>query len=95
MSWHQQVTIGARVFTIGVSLIGGDDIIGINPGAIGGPLIYKYFDESAYVQSLEWERGLNLPLVGLSKALAEATLDNNSGRFTPESAGVILNYTQQ
>lgn len=87
VSWKKFSTLNARTFTIGVSTIGGNDIIGINPGAIGSPGNYKYFDESDYVTSLGWERGLNLPLGGLTKALAEAELDNTSGRFTPRHMG--------
>lgn len=87
VSWHKQSTLGNRMFTIGVSTIGGNDIIGINAGAIGSPSNYKYFDESAYVLGLTWERGFNLPEGGLTKALAEARLDNTSGRFTPNFMG--------
>lgn len=89
VSWKKFSTLSSRTFTIGVSSIGGNDIIGINPGAIGSPGNYKYFDESDYVMSLGWERGLNLPLGGLTKALAEATLDNTSGRFTPRHMGGV------
>jgi hypothetical protein len=87
VSWHRQSTLGNRTFTIGVSTIGGNDAIGINPGALGSPANYRYFNESAYVTSLSWERGLNMPTGGLSEALAEATLDNTSGRFTPRYMG--------
>jgi hypothetical protein len=87
VSWKKFSTLSARTFTIGVSTIGGNDIIGINPGAIGSPGNYKYFDESQYVLGLGWERGLNMPLGGLTKALAEAELDNTSGRFTPRYMG--------
>lgn len=87
VSWKKESTLGSRTFTIGVSLIGGNDIIGVNPGAIGSPGIYRYFDESNYVMDLSWERGLNMPIGGLSKAMAEATLDNTTGRFTPRYMG--------
>lgn len=87
VSWKRFSTLSNRTFTIGVSTIGGNDIIGINPGAIGSPGNYKYFDESAYVTQLAWERGYNMPTGGLSKALAEAELDNTSGRFTPRYMG--------
>jgi hypothetical protein len=87
VSWHRQSTLGNRTFTIGVSTIGGTGVIGLNPGAIGSPGIYKYFDESAYLLGLSWERGLNLPQGGLTKALAEAKLDNTSGRFLPNYMG--------
>lgn len=87
ISWHKQSTIGNKTFTIGVSTIGGNDAIGINPGAIGNPANYFYFNESQYVISLGWERGLNMPIGGLTKALAEVRLDNTSERFTPRYMG--------
>lgn len=87
ISWHRQSLLSNRTFTIGVSTIGGNDIIGINPGGIGSPGNYKYFDESQYVTGLSWERGYNLPTGGLTKAMAEVRLDNTSGRFTPRYMG--------
>lgn len=87
VSWKKDVTLGNRTFTIGVSVIGGTDVIGINPGAIGGPGNYRYFDESEYVMSLEWDRGLNYPLGGLSMAMAGAVLENTTDRFTPDYMG--------
>lgn len=87
VSWKKESTLDNRTFTIGVSTIGGNDVIGINPGSIGSPSNYRYFNESAYVTSLAWERGLSMPLGGMSKALAEARLDNTSGRFTPRYMG--------
>lgn len=87
VSWKKYNTLGNRTFTIGVSRIGGNDIIGINPGAIGSPGNYQYFDESQYVLGLAWERGLKIPTGGLAKAMAEATLDNTTGRFTPRYMG--------
>ena len=87
ISWEKESLLANRLFTIGVSLIGGNDIIGINPGAIGSPGNYRYFDESDYVTSLAWERGFRMPIGGITKALAEAKLDNTSGRFTPRYMG--------
>lgn len=87
VSWKKETNLSARTFTIGVSSIGGGDIIGINPGAVGGPGIYHYFDESDYLLSLAWERSLNMPIGGLTTALAEARLENTSMRFTPRYMG--------
>ena|SRR3990167_2424646 len=87
VSWKKETTLGNRTFTIGVSTIGGNDVIGINPGAIGGPGNFKYFNESDYVLDLGWERGYSMPTGGLSKAMGEATLDNTSRRFTPRYMG--------
>lgn len=87
VSWKKQSLLQARTFTIGVSTIGGNDGIGINPGSIGAPINYKYFDESSYLTSVGWDRALNMPTGGLVKALGEAKLDNTSGRFTPRYMG--------
>lgn len=87
ISWHNQNLIGNRTFTIGVSLIGGNDIVGQNTGGIGSPSNYKYFDESAYLMRMSWERGYNMPTGGLTSALADALFDNTSRRFTPRHMG--------
>lgn len=87
VSWKKDNLLLNRTFTIGVSTIGGNDLIGINPGAIGSPANYRYFDESAYVTGLSWERALNMPTGGLTKAMANIELDNTSGRFTPRFMG--------
>lgn len=87
VSWKKHSTLGSRTFTIGVSLIGGNDAIGINPGAIGSPGNYQYFDESDNVLSLAWEHGLHMPTGGLSQGLAEGILENTDGRFLPHYMG--------
>jgi len=87
ISWHRQNLLGNKTFTIGVSTIGGNHIIGINPGAIGSPGNYKYFDETSHITHLGWERGFNMPTGGLTVGMAEANLDNTSGRFTPRYMG--------
>lgn len=90
VSWKKDTTIGGRTFTIGVSTIGGSGVIGINPGAVGSPGLYRYFDETDYVTYLAWEHGLNMPLGGLAKkSMAEAQLENTSGRFTPRYMGGV------
>ena len=87
VSWKKETNLAATTFTIGVSMIGGSDLIGINPGAIGSPSNYNYFDESEYVTGLAYERSLNMPTGGLTKALGEVNFDNTSGRFTPRYLG--------
>jgi len=89
ISWKKQTDLATRTFTIGVSTIGGTDIIGINPGAVGSPGLYKYFDESDYVESLAWERSLSMPTGGVTKAMGEADIDNTTGRFTPRALGGV------
>lgn len=87
ISWHRESTLGNRTFTIGVSLIGGNDAIGVNPGAVAGPGAFRYFDESDYVTELSWEHSLAQPIGGINKSLASIELDNTSGRFTPRYMG--------
>lgn len=89
ISWHKQSLLGNRTFTIGVSTIGGNDIIGAIVGAIGSPSNYKYFDESVRVLSINYERGYNMPQGGLTMALADARFDNTSRRFTPRYMGGV------
>jgi hypothetical protein len=87
VSWHKENLLSNVTFTIGISTIGGGDIIGANPGGIGSPGQWRYFDESNYVMSLGWERQLNMPVGGFTRALAEAELDNTSSRFLPDYMG--------
>lgn len=89
VSWKRETNLTQRTFTIGVSLIGGNDIIGITPGTEGGAGIYRYFDESDYVMSANWELGFDIPTGGLSVAQAEVELDNTDGRFLPNYMGGI------
>lgn len=42
-----------------------------------------YTDETSYAVSLEIERNLSLPLGGVSLAMADVTLTNETDRFTP------------
>lgn len=87
VSWKKESNLNNRTFTVGISVIGGNDIIGINPGAIGSPGNYSYFDESDYLLGMAWERGFNMPTGGLAKGMAEARLENTSGRFSPRYMG--------
>lgn len=87
MSWNKFDLSGNITFTIGVSTIGGNDVIGANPGGIGNPGQWQYTDDSDYVMSLEWERQLNIPTGGLTKALSDVELDNTSGRYLPDYMG--------
>ena len=87
MSWKKDSTLGTKTFTVGTSAIGGNDAVGANPGALGSPANYRYFDESNYLLGLTWEKGYNMPTGGIAKSLAEARLANTSGRFTPRYMG--------
>lgn len=87
ISWKKDYLSTINLFTIGVSLIGGNDIIPSQVGADSAWNYYQYTDESDYIIDASWERKLNMPLGGVSKALADVTLDNTSHRFTPKYMG--------
>lgn len=76
VAWKKDFRAGIRTFTIGVSAIGGSDIIGGPAGVQSAWNRYLYEDESAYVTSISYERQLNMPGGGISKALAEVDLMN-------------------
>lgn len=86
-AWKKDFQASIRFFAIGVSTIGGNDLIA---GASAPQTTwnkYVYTDESAYLLAMEYERELNMPVGGLSMALADLRLDNTSGRFTPRHMG--------
>lgn len=89
VSWKKSFNPNITFFQIGVSSIGGTDIIG--SANAGDPLPewlqYQFFDESEYIMALDYERTLRMPVGGLAKALADGLMDNTSGRFTPNYAG--------
>lgn len=87
VAWKKDLRPGASRFTIGVSLIAGGDFI---PGVDGSAVLwnkYQYQDESSRLIDMAYERGLNLPEGGLTKALADFTLDNTASYYTPGYAG--------
>lgn len=84
VAWKKDTNTSNRTFTIGVSSIGGSDLIGLESGAFSSASIYQYEDESSYVTNLGWEHNLNMPLGGLTKGAGEFSLDNTSQRFTPD-----------
>lgn len=87
MSWNKYNLFGNVTFTIGVSTIGGNDVIGANPGGVGSPGQWRYTDDSDYVVGMDWEHQLNIPLGGLAKSYSEVILDNTSGRYLPYYMG--------
>lgn len=86
VSWKKDLLPSITFFTIGVSAIGGNDIIAGTAG-VSDFNQYVFEDESDYITYMGWERELNEPIGGLTKALAEFKVDNTSGRYTPRYAG--------
>lgn len=87
VAWKKDYRPGITFFKIGVSLIGGADVIA-GPGGVQSDWNrYIYNDESSYALNIGYERELNMPLGGLTKARANVRLDNTSGRYTPRYVG--------
>lgn len=87
VAWKKSFNSAIRLFTIGVSTIGGTDIIASSGGVNSNWNKYRYQDESARLTGLSYERSLQVPAGGVSKAMAEISLDNTSGRYTPRYMG--------
>jgi len=87
VSWKKVFKPTIRFFAIGVSTIGGTDIIPTTDSAPSAWSKYIFTDESAYLTNLSYERGLNQPIGGVSKAIADFEFDNTTGRFTPRFMG--------
>lgn len=83
--------MGAQDFLIvGTSLVGGTDIVqGTGESAINDSDAFVYFDETARVIRMEYERRLLEPLGGTSIAMADVVLDNTDLRFTPDFNATI------
>lgn len=87
VSWKKSLLTSIHLFTIGSSKIGGLDTIAGPTGINSQWNNYQYTDESSHVLQMSFERGLSLPLGGLTKAIADVRLDNTSGRYTPRYVG--------
>lgn len=87
LAWKKDLDPTISLFTIGVSTIGGSDVIAGPSGVQSAWNRYLYEDESDYVTSIDYERSLQMPIGGISKSLADVQLENTSGRFTPRFMG--------
>jgi len=87
LAWNKSFLSTIKFFTIGVSTIGGNDLI---PGAAGANSAwnkYQYTDESTNLLNVSYEQELNQPIGGLVKKIANFSLDNTGGRYTPRYSG--------
>lgn len=92
ISWDRQFDNTIDIFTIGVSTIGGSDIIGGTPDVILYWDQFVYTDETDYLMSLEIEREQTEPIFSVSRSMLDTTLDNTSNRFTPGGGSAIDDY---
>jgi len=82
ISWKKNYSSAYTFFTIGVSLIGGNDLIKGNNDALTQWDKYDYDDETSRVINLSYEREMTQPVGAMFKAMADVTLDNYDNRFT-------------
>lgn len=87
IAWKKSFNSAISFFTIGVSTIGGTDIIPAPDSSPSNWNKYQYTDESTKVTSLAYDRELQQPIGGLSAGIAEIDFDNTSGRYTPRVMG--------
>lgn len=83
MSFLKQYDNAIDFFTIGVSTIGGTDIIKGSNDVIQEWDKYDYEDFANRVLSIEWVREADPPLGAVTLAMADITLDNHDDLFTP------------
>lgn len=89
VSWNKDLDPGYTYFTIGVSEIGGTDII---PGVGSVPNEFDYYDyddESSYVESIEIDRYFDQPVSSVARAALDVVLNNVTDRFSPDGASPI------
>lgn len=89
VAWTRQQTVASYAI-IGSSVIGGTDIVqGVGDNVLNNADLYSYFDETARIIRLEYERHLIEPLGGAAIAMATVVLDNTDLRFTPDYNATI------
>lgn len=91
MSFPRNFLPSVDFFTIGVSTIGGDDIIKGEGDVIQEWDKYEYADFTGRLLSMEWNRQEDT-LNSLSLATADIVLDNHDGYFTPNGGSGIEDY---
>lgn len=89
IDWTLATASGVNFFTIGTSLIGGNDIIKSGGGVPAYFDKYQYTDYSNYTLNWNVERYIGQYPYGTIMAQADLTLDNNSKLFLPGFDGTI------
>ena len=89
VAWTRDVDITAYA-VVGASVVGGFDIVqGVGEPGINEADSFRYFDETAKVLRIEYERHLIEPLGGTAIAMADIVFDNTDLRFTPDYNSTI------
>lgn len=91
MSFRKEFVPEIDFFTIGVSTIGGTDIIKGDGNVVQEWDKYVYDDYSDRVISVEWSRQEDFPY-SVAMATADITMDNHDDFFTPDAGSDIENF---
>lgn len=91
MSFDKAFDTNIDFFTIGVSTIGGTDIIKGEGDVVQEWDKYAYDDFTDRIISVEWSRDQSI-LSSVSLAMADIVLDNHDDYFTPNSGSAIENF---
>lgn len=82
-SWLKVADLSTVFAQVGVSQIGGSDLVQGGSSVITNADLFDYIDETAHVMRFDYDRRLNEPLGGTSFAIGDILLDNITRRFTP------------
>ena len=85
ISWTKGLNPNYGYFTIGVSTIGGTDIIPGNGSAANEFAFFNFADETSYVESIEIDRFFDKPS-SVARAAIDIVLNNATGRFDLDGA---------
>lgn len=75
--------------TVGSSIVGGLDIVKGLDSTITKADQFSFFDETERLIRFEYDRTLPEPAGGIVMAIANLSLENTDGRFTPDKNGTI------
>lgn len=91
MSFAKAYLPDVEFFTIGVSVIGGSDIIKGDGNVIQESDKYQYDDYSYRIKSIEITRQEE-PLNSVTMAMADITMENHDNYFTPNGGSIIEDF---
>jgi hypothetical protein len=95
ISFQKTFSSGVTFFTIGTSLIGGNDIIKGDNSVVQEWDKYKYEDYTGRVLSIEYTRESEQPTSPLTLSMATIVLDNHDDYFSPlNTASPIYGYVK-
>lgn len=88
-SFDKEINAATDFFTVGVSTVGGPDIIRGEGSVVQEWDKYDYDEYSERITSVEWSRNEEIPY-SVTRAIADITLDNHDDFFTPSDTSPVL-----